>query len=91
MFAQNVVPFVVPLILPIPSSLSHKSRGISDHQPSVAPRRRLIGYAIDARKQRFLNEKPFVCQPLADTDDTLRWDKEAKDKIKDYNLLDFSI
>jgi hypothetical protein len=38
-----------------------------------------------------LNEKPFVYQPLADTDDTLRWDKEAKDKIKDYNLLDFSI
>jgi len=58
--------------------------------PAVS-RRRLIGYAIDARKQRFLNEKPFVYQPLADTDDTLRWDKEAKDKIKDYNLLDFSI
>ena len=51
----------------------------------------MIGYAMDARKQRFLNEKPFVHQPLADTDDTLRWDKEAKDKIKDYNLLDFSI
>ena len=90
MFAQNVVPFVVPLILPIPSSLSHESRGISDHQPSVALRRRMI-YAIDARKQRFLNEKLFVYQPLADTDDTLGWDKEAKDKIKDYNLLDFSI
>ena len=28
---------------------------------------------------------------FGDTDDTLRWDKEAKDKIKDYNLLDFSI
>jgi hypothetical protein len=40
-------------------------------------------YAIDARKQRFLNEKLFVYQPLADTDDTLGWDKEAKDKIKD--------
>ena len=91
MFAQNVVPFVVPLILPIPSNLSHKSRDISDHQPSVVPRRRMIGYAMDARKQRFLNEKLFVYQPLADTDDTLGWDKEAKDKIKDYNLLDFSI
>ena len=51
----------------------------------------MISYAMAAYKQRFLNDKPFVHQPLADADDTLRWDKEAKDKIKDYNLLDFSI
>ena len=51
----------------------------------------MIGYAIDARRQRFSSEVPFVYQPLADTGESLHWNESVKRNIKDYNLLDFSI
>jgi hypothetical protein len=57
----------------------------------IRERSRMIGYAIDARRQRFSSEVPFVYQPLADTGDSLHWNESVKRNIKDYNLLDFSI
>jgi hypothetical protein len=52
-------------------------------------RARLLGYAIDARRQRFPDQAPFDYAPLAG--ETYRWDAAAKADIRDYNLDDLSI
>jgi hypothetical protein len=57
----------------------------------IARRSRLIGYAIDARHQRFPDETPFTYQPHAEAGEVWRWTPEAKAAIKDYNLFDLSI
>jgi hypothetical protein len=57
----------------------------------IRERARLIGYGIDARRQRFPDEKPYVYKPHADEGLSYRWDETAKADIKDYNLLDLSI
>ena len=57
----------------------------------IRERARLIGYAIDARRQRFPNETPYVYMPHADQGLAYRWDDKARADIKDYNLLDLSI
>src|SRR5689334_23365916 len=57
----------------------------------IRERARLIGYAIDARRQRFPDEASFVYRPHAEEGLSYRWDGAAKAAIKDYNLLDFSI
>ena len=64
--------------------------------PSTTPSasanaRGLIGYGIDARRQRFPDETPYVYKPHAEAALSYRWDDEAKAEIKDYNLLDLSI
>jgi hypothetical protein len=57
----------------------------------IRERARLIGYAIDARRQRFGDETPFVYRPHAEAELSYRWDERARADIKDYNLLDLSI
>ena len=57
----------------------------------IKERARLIGYGIDARRQRFPDEKPFAYEPHAVEGLIYRWDAKAKADIKDYNLLDLSI
>ncbi len=57
----------------------------------IAKRASLIGYGIDARRQRFPDEAPFVYQPHRDEGLSYRWDAAAKAAIRDYNLLDLSI
>ena len=49
----------------------------------------MIGYAIDARRQRFPDETPYTYRPHADSGETCRWTPGAN--LKDYNLLDLSI
>ncbi len=55
----------------------------------IAARARLIGYGIDARRQRFPAETAYDYAPHAGQ--TFQWDAQAKGAIKDYNLLDLSI
>jgi len=55
----------------------------------IRQRARLIGYGIDARRQRFPEETPYVYKPQIG--ETWRWDEAAKAGIRDYNLLDLSI
>jgi hypothetical protein len=55
----------------------------------IHQRARLIGYGIDARRQRFPEETPYVYKPQIG--ETWRWDAEARAGIRDYNLLDLSI
>ncbi len=57
----------------------------------IRERARVIGLAIDARRQRFPDETPFTYKPHADAGETYRWDAQAKAGMKDYNLLDLSI
>ena len=57
----------------------------------IRERSRLIGYAIDARRQRFPDETPFVYRPHAQEGLTYRWDDKARADVRDYNLLDLSI
>jgi hypothetical protein len=51
----------------------------------------VIGYAIDARKQRFPEEQPFDYEPFAGSDKDYRWTEAARRDLKDYNLHDLSI
>jgi ectoine hydroxylase-related dioxygenase (phytanoyl-CoA dioxygenase family) len=55
----------------------------------IHERSRVLGYAIDARRQRFPHEMPFACQPHAG--EVFRWDAQVRARLKDYNLLDLSI
>ena len=57
----------------------------------IKERARLIGYGIDARRQRFPDETPYVYKPHADAGLSYRWDAAAKAGLRDYNLLDLSI
>jgi ectoine hydroxylase-related dioxygenase (phytanoyl-CoA dioxygenase family) len=68
----------------------HNKAAIYD-EARIRDRARLIGYAIDARRQRFPDETPFVYQPHAEAGLSYRWDTAARADIKDYNLLDLSI
>jgi hypothetical protein len=68
----------------------HNAPAVYDAE-RIAKRARMIGYAIDARRQRFPDETPFVYRPHAKAGESWRWDAAAKAEIKDYNLLDLSI
>ena len=57
----------------------------------IRERARLIGYAIDARRQRFPDEPTYAYKPHADEGLSYRWDDKVKVELKDYNLLDLSI
>jgi hypothetical protein len=55
----------------------------------IRERARMIGYGIDARRQRFPDETPYTYAPQ--NGETFTWNAAAKAVIKDYNLLDLSI
>ncbi len=57
----------------------------------IRERAKMIGYAIDARRQRFPDEAPYVYAPHVAEAETHRWDAAAKAGIRNYNLLDLSI
>lgn len=55
----------------------------------VHQRSRMIAIGIDARQQRFPNERRFVYQPLVGEEEQNRWNEETRETVvKDYNLLD---
>jgi len=54
-------------------------------------RSRMIMYGIDARRQRFPDETPYVYAPLADRAEQYRWTDTARADVKDYNLQDLGI
>ncbi|MCO6418747.1 phytanoyl-CoA dioxygenase family protein [Siccirubricoccus sp. KC 17139] len=68
----------------------HNAPGVYDAD-RIRERARVIGYAIDARRQRFPQETPFAYQPHVAEGLSYRWDAAAKAGMKDYNLLDLSI
>ncbi len=68
----------------------HNAPGIYD-DARIRERSRLIGYAIDARRQRFPKETPFDYAPFAESGERCKWDAAAKATLRDYNLKDLSI
>jgi hypothetical protein len=68
----------------------HAAPAVFD-EARIAERSRVIGYAIDARRQRFPDETPFTYKPFADAGSSHTWDDKAKASMHDYNLLDLSI
>lgn len=77
-------------VLDVEAGGLHAARAVYD-AARIEARARMIGYGIDARRQRFPAETPFVYKPHADRGLDYRWDDAAKASIKDYNLLDLSI
>lgn len=57
----------------------------------IDERSKVIGYAIDARQQKYPDETPYQYQPFIDKGVQYTWDQHAKKDIKDYNLRDLSI
>ncbi|MEN8675906.1 MAG: phytanoyl-CoA dioxygenase family protein, partial [Alteriqipengyuania sp.] len=57
----------------------------------IRERSKVIGYAIDARRQKYPSEKPYAYAPFAAAKDDFSWTPAAKASIKDYNLIDLSI
>ena len=57
----------------------------------IIERSKIIKLAIEARKQRFPEEKAFEYKPLSTSTEEFTWDAAAKRSLHDYNLLDLSI
>jgi len=68
----------------------HNAPAVYD-EARIRERSRLIGYAIDARCQRFPDEVPYVYKPFVDAGLSYHWDEAARRSVHDYNLLDLSI
>ena len=68
----------------------HNAPAVYD-EARIHARSRLIGYAIDARHQRFPDEPSYRYKPFVESGEIYRWDAAAKAGIADYNLLDLSI
>jgi len=68
----------------------HNERVVYD-EARIHERSRLIGLAIDARRQRFPEEEPYVYRPFVGLGQNYRWNAAAKAGLKDYNLLDLGI
>jgi ectoine hydroxylase-related dioxygenase (phytanoyl-CoA dioxygenase family) len=57
----------------------------------IKNRSRLIGMAIEARKQRFPEETPYEYAPDRETDEQPQWNNAIFASLKNYNLMDLSI
>jgi len=57
----------------------------------IHERSRLIGYGIDARRQHFPDETPYIYEPLAHDMQSYRWTAQTRTSLKDYNLKDLGI
>ena len=57
----------------------------------IDERSRVIGYAIDARRQRYPDESSYDYWPFQQSGKSYRWDDDARRSLKDYNLHDLSI
>jgi hypothetical protein len=60
-------------------------------QARIDARARILQIAIDARRQRFPQETPYVYQPLAGHEDENRWNEATRAALKNYNQLDMFI
>ena len=58
----------------------------------IFDRSAVIQVAIDARRQRFPGEVPYVYQPFAGLEEEFRWSPDTYERvIRDYNLKDLGI
>jgi len=57
----------------------------------ISKRSEVIGYGIDARRQRFPDETPYKYQPFLEKGLSYTWNSDAKVSLRDYNAMDLSI
>ncbi len=57
----------------------------------ISKRSEVIGYGIDARRQRFPDETPYKYQPFLEKGLSYTWNSDAKASLRDYNAMDLSI
>lgn len=77
-------------VLDVEAGGLHNARAVYDAD-RIRRRTRMLGYAIDARRQRFPDETPYAYKPHADAGLSYTWDETARADIRDYNLEDLSI
>jgi len=58
----------------------------------IHQRSSVIAVAIDARRQRYPEEKPYRYQPFVGLENEFRWNEQTRETvIKDYNTQDLGI
>jgi ectoine hydroxylase-related dioxygenase (phytanoyl-CoA dioxygenase family) len=77
-------------VLNIKGAGIHAEAKIMDSE-YINKRSEVIALAINARKKRFPEEKPFNYIPLSDNLDAFNWSETSQAELKDYNLMDLSI
>ena len=68
----------------------HNENAVYD-EARILERSRMIGYAIDARRQHFPHETSYDYKPLSGLNDQVVWSESVKASLSNYNLLDLSI
>jgi len=77
-------------VLNIRGAGMHAEAAVMDEN-FIDERSRLIGFAIDARRQHFPGETPYLYAPFAQRQDEFKWSASTQSSLKDYNLMDLSI
>ena len=57
----------------------------------IDTRSRFIGFAIDARRQRFQNETQYIYAPYGERQEEFKWIVNTQSSLKEYNLMDLRI
>ena len=68
----------------------HNKNAVYD-EARILERSRMIGYAIDARRQHFPDETSYDYKPLSGLYHKVVWSEAVKESLRNYNLLDLSI
>ena len=68
----------------------HNKNAVYD-EARILERSRMIGYAIDARRQHFPDETSYDYKPLSGLYHKVVWSEAVKASLRNYNLLDLSI
>jgi hypothetical protein len=77
-------------VLDVMGAGTHNEAQVFD-EALIAKRSEVIGYGIDARRQRFPDETPYEYQPFLEKGVNYTWSPDAKAALHDYNALDLSI
>ena len=77
-------------VLGVTSGGVHNPVAVYDEE-RIHERSKAIMYGIDARAQRFPDERRYVYRPFAGQEGDYRWTPETNAALKDYNLLDLGI
>ena len=77
-------------VLNVMGAGTHNEAQVFD-EALIAKRSEVIGYGIDARRQRFPDETPYTYQPFEEQGLEYQWNEEAKASLHDYNTRDLSI
>ena len=77
-------------VLDVRSGGVHNPVSLYDAQ-YIARRSRLIGYGIEARRERYPDEAPYQYQPLAGQMADFAWHSGVLASLHDYNLEDLGI